>query len=109
KVVPLVGALVIAGKKWQAIPIEIRERLVQSSQEAGKRFLLQMRQHSSEAIKVMQQHGLQIHAVLPDVLAEWNKRFRRNYPTILSETDPPDLVAEVERIRDEYRAAKRVP
>jgi TRAP-type transport system periplasmic protein len=109
KVVPLVGALVIAERKWQAIPVEIRERLIQSSQEAGKRFLVQMRQHSAEAVKVMQQHGLTIHAVPPDVAAEWNKRFRANYPTIMGENVPPDLVAEVERIRDEYRAAKRLP
>jgi hypothetical protein len=65
-----------------------------------------MRQHSAEAIGVMQQHGLKVHAVPPDALAEWNKRFRANYPTIMGENVPPELVAEVERIRDEYRAAK---
>lgn len=106
KLVPLVGALVIAERKWQTIPPEIRARLAQSSQEAGKRFLLQMRQHSAQAVGVMQQHGLTVHDVPPDVLSEWNDRFRANYPTIMGGNVPPELVAEVERLRDEYRATK---
>ncbi|MCP9465362.1 MAG: TRAP transporter substrate-binding protein DctP [Nitrospira sp.] len=108
KVVPLVGALVMAEKKWQAIPANVRERLIQASREAGTRFLKEMRKHSAEALHVMQQHGLTVHPVPPDVLTEWTKRFRANYPTIMGDNVPPDLVAEVERLRDEYRAvAKR--
>ena len=109
KMVPMVGALVITEKKWQAIPVELRERLAQASREAGQRFLSQIRKHSAEAVGVMQQHGLKVHTVPPDALIEWNKSFRANYPTIMGENVPPELVAEVERLRDEYRTAKRVP
>lgn len=104
RLVPLVGALVIADKKWQAIPADLRERLSEASREAGTRFLREMRKHSHEAIHIMQQHGLTIHAISPDALAEWATRFRANYPTIMGGNVPPDLVAEVERLRDEYRA-----
>jgi TRAP-type C4-dicarboxylate transport system substrate-binding protein len=105
RLVPLVGALVIAEKKWQAIPTDVRERLIQASREAGTRFLKEMRRHSAEALHVMQRHGLTVHPVPPDVLAEWTKRFRANYPTIMGHNVPPELVAEVERLRDEYRAS----
>jgi TRAP-type C4-dicarboxylate transport system substrate-binding protein len=108
RLVPLVGALVIAEKKWQAIPADVKERLIQASREAGTRFLREMRKHSGEAVQVMQRHGLTVHAVPPDALAEWAKRFRANYPTIMSHNVPPELVAEVERLRDEYRASTAV-
>jgi hypothetical protein len=67
-----------------------------------------MRKHSGEAVQVMQRHGLTVHAVPPDALAEWAKRFRANYPTIMGHNVPPELVAEVERLRDEYRASTAV-
>ena len=103
---PLAGALVITEKKWQTIPDEIKELLVKSSREAGERFLHQIREHNTEAVRVMQQHGLRVHEVPPDALTEWRKRFRANYPMILGDSVPPELVAEAERIRDEYRAAR---
>lgn len=104
---PLVGALVITEKKWQTIPDEIKERLARASREAGERFLDQIRKHNAEAIRVMQQHGLTVHDVPPDALTEWNKRFRANYPAIMGNTVPPELVAEAERVRDDYRAARK--
>jgi TRAP-type C4-dicarboxylate transport system substrate-binding protein len=109
QLVPMVGALVISERKWQAIPADVRERLAKSASEAGNRFLLQMRKHSVEAIGVMQQHGLNVHAVPPDVATEWNKRIRANYPTVMGKNVPPELVAEVERLRDEYRSTKHSP
>lgn len=103
---PLVGALVVTERTWQTIPDKIKPQLMKSSQEAGQRFLHEIREHNAEAIRVMQQHGLRVHEVPPEARAEWRKRFVANYPSIMGTTVPPALVAEAERIRDEYRAAK---
>ena len=103
---PLVGALVIRENKWQRVSEEIRPQLLRSAREAGARFLKQIRDHNTEAIQVMQEHGLRVHEVPSDARADWRKRFRENYPLIMGNSVPPELVGEAERIRDEYRATR---
>ncbi len=105
---PLVGALVVNKRKWRAIPDDLKPRLLRVAQEAGDRFLLQIRKHNDEAVRVMQQHGLVVHEVPPGATAEWERRFRANYPTFMADTVSPELVAEAERIRDEFRASKAI-
>lgn len=102
---PLVGALVITNKKWRAIPAEIKPRLLESAREAGTRFLHEIRKHNDEALLIMRRHGLVVHHVPPDAKAQWKKSFRANYPMIMGDAVPPELVAEAERIRDKYRAS----
>jgi hypothetical protein len=53
----------------------------------------------------MQKHGLVVHHVPPEVVPEWEESVRAGYPYIVGNLVPADMVAEVERLRDEYRAA----
>jgi hypothetical protein len=54
----------------------------------------------------MKKHGLVVHRVPPDVVAEWESRARAGYPKIVGKEVPAWVVAEVERLRNEYRAAR---
>ena len=53
----------------------------------------------------MQDYGLLVHPVPPSLVAAWEERARLGYPRIIGAVVPPDLVAKVERLRDEYRAS----
>ncbi len=101
---PLVGAVVISTRAWKKIPGELKPRFASIAREAGARLQAMLPKLSAEAIQVMTQHGLQVHPVAPKVAKEWEKRARAGYPAIIGKIVPAGMVAEVERIRDAYRA-----
>lgn len=104
---PLLGATVIATRKWQAIPDDVKPLLLQAAQEAGARLLREVRKFSDEAIEVMKQHGLVVHHVPPEVAAHWERSARAGYAKIVGAVVPPEMVAEVERLRNEYRTLQK--
>ena len=101
---PLIGATVISMRKWQRIPDDLKPILVKAAREAGARIRDETRQLSHEAVEVMKKHGLVVHQVPPDVAALWETRARAGYPTLIGQVVPAEMVAEVERLRNEYRA-----
>ncbi len=104
---PLVGATVIALRAWRKIPAEMRPKLLKSAHETGARLQQAIATLDSRAVEVMKKHGLTVHPVSADVAAEWEKRARAGYPRIVGKIVPAATVAEVERLRDAYRAAKK--
>jgi TRAP-type C4-dicarboxylate transport system substrate-binding protein len=101
--VPMVGAIVVRTKTWSRIPEGLRPDLLAAAEDAGRRMRGEIRSFSEEAVAVMQRHGLQVHAVPPVTVAEWESRARASYPRLLGTVVPEDMAAAVERLRDEYR------
>ncbi len=101
---PLIGATVISMRKWQRIPDDVKPILVKAAREAGARIRDETRQLSDDAVEVMKKHGLIVHHVPPDVIAQWERSARAGYPKIVGKEVPAWVVAEVERLRNEYRA-----
>ncbi len=104
---PLVGATVISTRAWRKIPADIRPRLLTAARRIGARMQTTVRKLGREAVEVMKKHGLEVHHVPPEVAAEWEKRVRKGYPKIVGQIVPADMVAEVERLRNRYRAARK--
>jgi TRAP-type transport system periplasmic protein len=103
---PLVGALVITMEKWQELSTTVQPRLLEAAREAGGRLLREGRKLSDEAVEMMQRYGLVIHSVPPEVAVHWEQRARAAYPTLVGKVVPATMVAEVERLRNAYRAAQ---
>ncbi len=101
---PLVGAIVISTRTWRAIPEDVRRRLLRAAGAAGARLQQAIPGLGDEAVAVMKQHGLVVHPVPPDAIADWERRARASYRNIVGPVVPPEIVAEVERLRDEYRS-----
>lgn len=104
---PLVGATVISTRKWQEIPDELKPVLLKSARETGARLQRQVRKLGDDAVEAMKKHGLVVHHVPPDVAAEWERSARAHYPKLVQKIVPAEMVAEVERLRDEYRASQK--
>lgn len=104
---PLVGATVISTKKWQEIPDEVKPALLRSARETGARLRRETRNLDDNAITVMQKHGLTVHLVPPDIVAQWEQTARAHYPKLTAKVVPAEMVTEVERYRDEYRASQK--
>lgn len=104
---PLVAALVITNAAWRTIPDNLKPALVRTAQEVALRGRSKVRPLEDEAIAAMKAHGLVVHAVPPDALAEWEATARTGYKMIVGKAVPAPIVAEVQHLRDEYRAKKK--
>ena len=101
---PLVGALVISSEAWKSIPDAQKPMMLRVAQDAARRSAGKIRAFDGEAITAMKTHGLVVHEVPPDALAEWRAIARAGYRIIIDKAVPAAAVAEVERLRDAYRA-----
>jgi hypothetical protein len=54
----------------------------------------------------MQQNGLTVHTLSPELQQAWETRSRDSYPVLLDGVVPPALVARAESLREEYRSRR---
>ena len=102
---PAIGATVITMKSWQAIDPAVREKLLASARAAGLRLQGQVRKLDDEAIAAMQKRGLVVNHVTPEGVAEFERvAVESAYPKLIGNVVPADIVAEVKKLRDEFRA-----
>jgi TRAP-type C4-dicarboxylate transport system substrate-binding protein len=106
KVVKMIGATIVTMKAWRKIPEDVRARVLASAAEAGRRSETRIRDFEEQSIKVMQQNGLTVHTLSPELQQAWETRSRDSYPVLLDGVVPPALVARAESLREEYRSRR---
>jgi len=104
--VPLVGAAVMTKKTWDAVPLEGRDTVRKAATETGRLLKADGRRESAESIEAMRKRGLRVHAVAPDVEAEWRQVVEAAYPKIRGVVVPEDMFEEVVKQLKAYRAAR---
>ncbi len=100
---PLVGAVVITKRAWNRIPEDLRPKLRQAAKAAGQRLQARVPGLEKEAVEAMKKHGLTVHPVPPAIVDDWERAARDGYSSLVNVVVPGEMVAEVERLRDEYR------
>jgi TRAP-type C4-dicarboxylate transport system substrate-binding protein len=101
----LVGAVVVSKRAWERIPEDLRPRLHDAARQATDQLQARVGTLGREAVAAMQEHGLSVHAVPEETVPAWENVARAGYGRLIGAIVPADMVAEVERLRDEYRAA----
>lgn len=105
KWVPLIAALVISDKVWQQLPDDLRPKPLEITRDAGARVRADVHKIESEAIEAMQNYGLVVHDIPPEVAAQWEERALAAYPALTgSGRVSAEMVSKVEQLRDQYRA-----
>ena len=104
--VPLVGAVVVTRKSWDAMSPPAQKALLQAGEAAGVQLRAVSRRENEEAIEAMKKRGLKVQAVSPELEAEWRKMAEQAYPMIRGKLVPADLFDEVQQQLEEYRAAQ---
>jgi TRAP-type C4-dicarboxylate transport system substrate-binding protein len=103
--VPLVGAAIITKKTWDSIPPETQAVLSKTAREAGKLIKADGRRENVESVEVMRKRGLKVHALTPEVDAEWDQVVAKAYPKVRGIAVPPDIFDEVMSQLKTFRAA----
>lgn len=103
--VPLVGALVVTAKEWDALPPETQIAFAKAAAEAGAEIQKRGRAESDQAVAAMKKRGLVTHALTPQARREWEKVAKSLYPSIRGSRVPADVFDEVQRLLLTRRAA----
>ena len=61
--IPLVGALIITKRSWDALPAAQQDEMRKAAADCGQEFQTNNRQENQEAVESMQKRGLQVHPV----------------------------------------------
>lgn len=92
---PIVGAAVVRREVWEQIPAAQREAIRAVADATGEKLRARGRSEDEEAVRVMQQRGLQVHAVPPEARAEWSKLISQVYPRLRGTKVPAEIFDEV--------------
>jgi TRAP-type C4-dicarboxylate transport system substrate-binding protein len=102
---PIVGALVVTRKAWDAMPAQTRQAVRSASEKAGTQIRSQARQEVQEAVAAMQKRGLIVSTPNAEQMKEWNELAEKLYPRIRGTMVPAQTFDEVMTHIKAYRAA----
>jgi TRAP-type C4-dicarboxylate transport system substrate-binding protein len=102
---PIVGALVVTRKAWDAMPTQTRQAVRSASEKAGTQIRSQARQEVQEAVAAMQKRGLIVSTPNAEQMKEWNELAEKLYPRIRGTMVPAQTFDEVMTHIKAYRAA----
>lgn len=88
---PLSGATIIDRRVWEQIPEGLRDRLMAISREIGDRLQAEVLRLEEEAIKAMQDRGLELVHPTPAQQSEWREALKAGYPQIRGTLIPLDI------------------
>ncbi len=101
---PIVGALVVTTKAWDAMTHEGQASLRAAGDKAGLQMRTQARKEVEEAVDAMKKRGLIVHKPNTAEMQEWNALAETLYPRIRGSMVPADTFDEVFRHVKAYRA-----
>lgn len=104
KVTKMFGATIMTLKAWRKIPEAACTGILRAAEIAGRRSEEKIRGFEVEAVKVMQQNGLTVHPITPELELAWENRMSAAIPILLDGIVPVELIAKADRLREEYRA-----
>ena len=105
--VPIVGAAVITRSAWDSLSPAGREAMQRGAAKAAGEIRARRASLDVEAIEAMRKRGLQVHAVSPELEAEWRQLAESLYPKIRGSMVPADMFDAVQGAVAEYRGAER--
>lgn len=105
--VPIVGAVVVTRKAWDAMSPEGQKALRQAGDLAGIELRAVSRRENEESVEAMKKRGLKVQPVTPELEAEWRKVAEHAYPMIRGSMVPAELFDEVQRLLQEYRSSRQ--
>ena len=104
---PIVGALVVTQKAWEAMSPAAQQALKAAGDKAGTAIRAQARREVDEATAAMVKRGLVVNKPNAEQLKEWQALADQLYPRIRGSMVPADTFDELMGHVQAYRAGKR--
>ena len=100
---PMVGALVVTRKAWDAMSPAGRHALREAGDEVGARLRALSRREHEESVATMKKRGLTVHSLTPEMQAEWRRAAEEMAPLVRGSMVPAEFFDEVQRLLREFR------
>lgn len=100
---PIVGAMVVTTKAWDAMEPAAQVALRAAGEKAGVQLRQQARREVGEAVDAMKKRGLIVHTPNAQEMQEWNTLAEQLYPRIRGTMVPAETFDEVFRHVKDYR------
>ena len=107
--VPIVGAVVISRRAWDAMPLAAQTALRESALVAERKLRDRRSAQDDGAIATMQANGLVVHQPDSGVAAEWQQFVERIYPRVRGPIVPAEEFDQVMAALHAYRASRSRP
>ena len=101
-VAPVVGAVVMSSRSVERLPAELRAQLLAAFDELGGRLNTEMVDLGEEALRVMQEQGLQIHGVAAEAAERWRSVGAEGIRVVLGRMIPQEAYELIARLVSEY-------
>jgi TRAP-type C4-dicarboxylate transport system substrate-binding protein len=105
--VPIVGAVVMSAKSFDALSPSGRAALMQAATQAGDTLRAQRNTRDEEIIKALESRGLKVLPNSPDIDKAWRDFARASWPKVRGSMVPAEMFDRVERLLAEFRGAKQ--
>ena len=102
--VAIVGSLLVNNDVWDSIPSDQQRRMKAVAAELTVEIEKAARAQEASAIESMQEYGLNVVEIDEPTLEQWEREMEVVYPRLRDRYAPGELLDEVVRWRDEYRA-----
>jgi TRAP-type transport system periplasmic protein len=103
---PIVGALVVTRRAWEAMSPAGQQALKQAGELAGQQMRAQARLEVTEAASAMEKRGLTIHRPTREQMGEWYALAEQLYPRLRGTLVPAEAFDEVFATLKAYRTSK---
>ena len=104
---PLPGTTVVSIRQWKKIPADLKPKLEEAARQAGALLQKRIRELEQEAVTVMKDHGLIVHAVPEEAEQQWRTLVReKGYPVFVGPRFSKEMFNTVRRLLDEYRQGR---
>jgi TRAP-type C4-dicarboxylate transport system substrate-binding protein len=103
---PIVGAMVVTTKAWDAMDPAAQQALRAAGDKAGAQMRAQARREVDEAVDAMKKRGLVVHKPNAAEMQEWNALAESLYPRIRGSMVPAETFDEVFKHVKAYRASQ---
>jgi TRAP-type transport system periplasmic protein len=106
--VPIVGAVVMTKRAWDAMSPAGRDAVMRAAAEAGAKLRAHRDMRDEDIIRALQQRGLNVVSPTPDVERAWQELARRAWQDgVRGGMVPADMFDKVERLLAEYRGRQK--
>lgn len=105
---PLVGAVVVTRKAWDAMTPAARDALRKAGEAAGVELRALSRREHQESVAAMQKRGLKVQTLSMEAEAEWRRAAEEMYPLVRGRMVPAEFFDQVQGLLRDYRAGRQV-
>lgn len=99
----MLGATLVRKDAWEKIPADLRQKLIASAQELGRKVDSEVKRLNTDAVAAMQKQGLE---VVKGDRSAWRAAMEKSWPVVRGGVVPAEVFDEVRAARDACRAGK---